>query len=675
MNIILWLLCLLIGLVPAWLVWRKDRLKQAPLKWLPAVLRFFTFFVTALLLLAPAWPTTHTEEEKPLLIFLQDNSSSVKNALGQNLRAYQEAVDRQKNKWQQQFDVLSFKFGNQVTADSTFDYNDKSTDMAAALHTVAELYRDRNIGAVILASDGVYNMGQNPLYSFSELNVPIYTLALGDSTKPIDMGITKVYVNKTVPLNNEFEITAEVKATRLKGVKTAVQLFHNGAQEGSVAISMPQDDFAATASFKAKANQKGFQKYSLKVPALPGEKNTANNQLDFYVEVIDEAINVLIVAAGPHPDIAAIKESLEAVPLYKVTVASGSQAVPDLGKFHLAIAYQIPSVAGQNPQFGRLPVWYILGAQSNMQELATRQNLVTVAASGTANNVLPQLNGNFVFFTLPANIREILNNLPPLQVPNGSYKPLPGTEVLFSQKIGAVQTEYPLWMFKNGEQPAALLAGEGLWRWRMYEYKNFKKHETVDELIRQTVSFLSVQRDTRPFKTYMDKYIWSDNEPVQLLAELKNVNGELVNTPDVRLQLGDSSQKNQSYTMERDGRSYRLNFGLLAPGNYTYRASTAYNGKNYTATGSFSVAAVPLEQLRSYSDYDLMAKIAGQSGGAFFTQNTLAGLMDSLRKNDTIKPVIHSNDTYEDWIDKRWLFFLIFMLAACEWLLRKYWNI
>ncbi len=287
---------------------------------------------------------------------------------------------------------------------------------------------------------------------------------------------------------------------------------------------------------------------------------------------------------------------------------------------------------------------------------------------------MPQINAGFSYFTLPANIREVITKMPPLQAPYGNYSAAGDGQVLLRQQIGNVATDYPLWMFRTGEQPMAVLCGEGIWRWRLYEFKYFGKHETVDELIRQTVSLLSAKKDTRPFRVFMDKYILSDNEAVYLYAELKNDNGELVNGPDASLELTDSAGKSRNYTFERNGKSYRLNIGLLAPGSYTFKGHTQANGKAYTSEGAFVVTAVPLEALKTNADYELLYKLGQQTGGGFFTYGTMASLTDSLKHNPTVKPLIHTDKTYIQFINLRWLFFVILLFAAAEWLLRKYWN-
>jgi hypothetical protein len=675
MNFIYWLLCIIIGLLPACFIFIRDRKKNIPVKWLPALLRFFTCFLTAALLLAPAFPMQQTEEEKPLLLWLQDNSASMRTALGKDSTGYRKKTEELKARWQKDYHVVAVGFGGDVSRDSVFKYDQKSTNIAAALQSVTEQYRDQNIGAIILSSDGIYNEGLDPLYAPMGAAIPIYSIGLGDSTRPKDIGISRVYANKTVALNSSFEIVADMRAEKLDGLNTTVSVLHNGKSIAQSPVRVDKDRYTASFRFEAKASEKGFQRYSVSVPQVEGEQNTGNNRMDFFVEVIDEQTKVLLLAAAPHPDIAAIKAALEDVPQYKIETRFGADIPADLHTYALVIAHSVPAVnATAAPAFGNIPVWYILGSQSNLAAFNQAQAFLKIAGSNNTNDVLPLINAGFSYFTLPANIREVMAKMPPLQAPYGSYTGNAGGQVLLKQQIGNIATDYPLWIFRNGETPMAVLCGEGIWRWRLYEYKHFGKHETVDELIRQTVSLLSVKKDTRPFRVFMDKYILSDNEAVNIYAELKNDNGELINGPEVKLSLTDSSGKALNYGFERNGNSYRLNIGLLAPGNYSFKGSAQANGKSYSSEGSFVVMSVPLEQLRTNADYELLYKLGQQSGGGFFTYATMSSLTDSLKNNTTVKPVIHTDKTYVQFINLRWLFFVILLFAAAEWLLRKYWN-
>ncbi len=670
MVVLYWMLCVLIGIVPAYLVYRKDRNKDIPARWLPAALRFLTFFGTAALLLAPAFSLKKNEVEKPLLIWLQDESTSFAGALRNDTQQYRQKVDHLLNDLGKDYTVVSLGFSGDVTLDQAFNFNGRSTNIAAAIQSVSEQYQDRNIGAIMLSSDGIYNEGLDPLYLPVSNNIPIYTIAAGDSAQPEDIRVARIFSNKTVASGSVFEVIADLRADKLQGLNTAVGLYQNGKAIKQYSIGIDKDRYAGSVRFEVKAAGKGIQQFSIAVPKANGEPNVHNNKMDFFVNVIDEEIRILILAHAPHPDIAAIRTALETVPQYKIDVRLANAFPKDVEQYNVVIAHQTPSVVpGTMP---KVPVWYIAGSQSNINVINQLQQISEIIGNGSSGNVLPVLNPGFSYFTLPQQIREVLAKMPPLLRLSGNYTQAGSAQALLRQSDG----KSPLWAVQTGTMPQALLAGEGLWRWRIYEYKNFRSHEVVDELIRQTVSLLSVHKDREPFHVYLDKYVLNDNEQVYVNAELRNANAELVNTPEAKLILKDSTGKTLVYNFEKTGTSYRINLGLLAPGGYTFRGTVSFNGREYSSMGSFMIERIPLESLRTYADYGMLYQLAQKSGGAFFTQNNfVSALPDSIRKNATIAPVIHTHESHEALINQKWLFFLILLFAASEWLLRKYQNI
>src|SRR3546814_5368841 len=70
----------------------------------------------------------------------------------------------------------------------------------------------------------------------------------------------------------------------------------------------------------------------------------------------------------------------------------------------------------------------------------------------------------------------------------------------------------------NGSRTAWLF-GEGLWRWRMHDFRLNGNHDAVDGLITQTVQYLATREDTRRFRLNMPKSIFSENEEVTFTAE------------------------------------------------------------------------------------------------------------------------------------------------------------
>jgi hypothetical protein len=277
----------------------------------------------------------------------------------------------------------------------------------------------------------------------------------------------------------------------------------------------------------------------------------------------------------------AIKEALAGMESYSVTVCTADNFPASLNNYNVVVLHGLPSkrnnILPQVIASGK-PVWYILTSQSAIAALNDPKNPShTTITPNQPHDVLPSFNSSFNIFTVPPQVQSVINKMPPLLVSAGNVNAAPGSEALFNQKNG--NGTMPLWIFQQGTTPTAILMGEGIWRWRLYEYKNFNDHSVIDECIRQTIAFLSAGNKEKTFSVNMPRYVWSDQQSIFMNAYLLNPNNEQVNTPDAIITITDSAGRKQNFSFERSGTAYSLNIGIWAGGTYTYAAHTAYNGK------------------------------------------------------------------------------------------------
>lgn len=666
MQIALWILATLTTCAAGYFTYRADVRRAVPRPWLTALLRTVVIALVWLLLLAPSIHISKEETQQPVIVFLQDESASIPASLKGDTAAYhtrtQQLIDKLKDKYR----VVTWGFGGRIQNDSLFRFRQPMTDISAALSTVQEFYGAQNLGAVILATDGRFNQGVHPLYQNLPLHSPLYTVAIGDTALAKDLRIARVYANKTAAVNSQFEIRADIVATACNGYDNSALLSEGGNTLQSTGLSVHTDRFDRSVSFTVKATTPGLHHYVLALPAAEGEQNTANNRRDIFVSVVEEKKNILILAAAPHPDVNALREALTGLETYQVTVRT-ADAMPSLNDYQVIILHGLPGNGVNLPAGLNKPVWYIIAATSN-------GNISTTAATLQINpaaqqDVYAAINPSFSAFTVPPHTAAVMDKLPPLSVPLGNIQAGANTQAVFNQRSGNA----PLWLVQSGNVPQALLLGEGLWRWRLYEYRYFHNHEVVDEYIRQTVALLAANVHENPFRAELSKYEWSDGESILFNAYLLNASNEQINTPEATLTIRDSAGKIRDFNMERNGNAYRLNIGTLPGGTYTYTARTVYNSKAYTSTGSFVVSGTPLEFSETGADYPLLYSLAKKYNGSVLPAGQQQYLYDSIVKNEHIRPVIHSNDESLPLVDWKWYFFLILLVAVTEWLLRKYW--
>lgn len=137
---------------------------------------------------------------------------------------------------------------------------------------------------------------------------------------------------------------------------------------------------------------------------------------------------------------------------------------------------------------------------------------------------------NFAAFTIDGRVVSELPKFSPALSPFGTFSAQPGAQVLLYQRIGKIDTKFPLLAVGdvNGTRTGVFL-GEGIWKWRLFDFLQHENHDIFDELFGKTVQYLSLKEDKRKFRVTLDKNIYAEkNAPVQFAAELYNDNFELV---------------------------------------------------------------------------------------------------------------------------------------------------
>lgn len=660
MLIFLWILALLSVLAAGFFCYRADRRRAVPFPWLTAGLRALLVALVWALLLAPSVRIHKMETEKPLILFLQDESASVPPALNGDTAVYRRDAEALLERLSGKYRVLRWGFGAAVRTDSLFRFRDPITDISAALARASDVFSNRNLGAVILATDGRFNQGLNPLYQSLALRSPVYGICIGDTALPKDLRVPRVYAPRTVAKGAQVELRADLVATRCKGYQGSVSISEAGSMLAMSALSIPADRYDKSVAFSIRAASPGLHHYIVSVEPAPGEINTSNNRKDVFIEVVESKKRVLIAAAAPHPDVAAIREALAATDAYAVSTHIGLP--DDLSNYEVLILHGL-SLQDATALRSK-PVWYILSAAGGA--VHTTAAMLSPAAP---HDAYATLNTAFSVFSLPSATAATLDRMPPLSTAGFTAAPGAGTQVLLRER----ESGAPLWMLQAGRPPAALLMGEGLWRWRLYEYRYFHNHAVVDECIRQTVAMLAANTSENPFSVSQPKYEWSEGEQISFDAYLLNAAGEQINIPEASLSISDSAGNKQSFSFERQGAAYRLNIGQLPAGSYSWRAATSFEGKRHEASGSFVVAAVPLEAMESGADFGLLYGLGKKYGGSTVLRPQMASLYDSISGNPDIRPVLESRELSVPLVDWKWYFFLILVVAAAEWLLRKYW--
>jgi hypothetical protein len=265
-----------------------------------------------------------------------------------------------------------------------------------------------------------------------------------------------------------------------------------------------------------------------------------------------------------------------------------------------------------------------------------------------------------------------VKELPAVSCPLATYRLANGTSTLLNQQIGQVQTENPILVFsdENG-QKSALFCGDGLWRWRLRDYADHENTSVFDELIQKTVQYLAVKADKSFFKVYTRRII-NENEPLEFDAEVFNPSYELITEPEVNMVITDEGKKQFTYTFSKTSKGYHLNANNFPPGNYTYRSQVKIDTKVFEQTGSFTVKPLMAEYTGLVADHALLYNISRKTGGQLYYPKQMGELQKKLLDNENIKTLVHEQKEVNDFINLRFIFFVLLVFLSVEWFVRKY---
>ena len=640
--------CLLTGVAYAFILYRKDKKFADTPIWLVRVMSIFRFLVVTILFFlffSPLLKTVNRSVEKPVIIIAQDNSESlvVSKDSAFYKKKYKEDLQKLIDVLGEKYDVRIYSFADKIKAISTIDsisFSEKQTDISALFDEIETRYSNRNLGAVILASDGLYNKGSNPVFTSDKIKIPVYTIALGDTTIKKDVILTKVEHNRLAYLGNEFPMEVVINAKQLKGKTSTLTISKGASILFSQTINFISDAYALTIPVLLQAKEAGLQHYKVRLSSVADEMSTANNSRDVFIDVLDARQKIVILSDAPHPDIAAIKLSIGSNQNYEVESYVLDDFDKPLKKYNLVILHSLPSARNAASKIltelnaSDVPVWSFSGANAML-----RSDLTLLSKANKTNEVEPVLDENFPLFTISEELRRAIKDFPAVACPFGTYHSDNNSNVLFHQRIGIVDTKTPLMIFStNREVKTAVFTGEGIWRWRLQDFAANGNHNLFDEFVSKTVQYLSVKVDKSFFKV-LGKNNFYENEAIELEAEVYNESYELINEPEVNIVFTNADNKKFNYSFSKTSNAYRLNAGMMPVGEYKYDAKVKVGEKLYSQHGEFSVTALQVELTNTVADHQLLYSLSKKYDGELIYPAQLEKLAEMLNSREDIKTV------------------------------------
>lgn len=626
--------------------------------------------------------STKVDTNDPLLITLIDDSSSMLNYKDSGEVKQQTAtlLENIKSSFSDQYKPLTYSLkGSPLSVDS-LNFKSSETNLSNALNGLYNKYYGRNIGALILVSDGNYNQGIRPTFVTEKFNnVPFYTVGTGDTVQKTDQLIENVVANDIAFLDNSFPIEVTVKGVKLPNEKFTITLLENGKEIDKAEYQHADvQNSLSKIKFLVDASSVGVQEYTIKISEQEDEYNVENNTARVYIEVLDDRSKILLLAEGLHPDLGAIKQALVTEQNLEVkvhTTADIDESTTELNEYDLVIwhnpgADQKPGLFDQIQQIDK-PIWYITGPPT-IQGVLNRLSLAPqIQVSGQTDNVGIAYNKQFNLFELSSNAVDAINEFPPVTAHYAKINYPKNGSILGYQKVGTIAKPEPLFFFGKKEQKYAVTFGNGLWNWRLGNYQQSQSHEAFDELIQKTVQYLILKENKSRLRISLPSTINTATNTI-VDARFYNKSYQPITTPTINFKLSKKEGDAFDYAFLPLDDYYQLDLGKLDYGRYDWEASVTYDGETFKKSGSFAVEEVKIESQSTRADHQLLTQMAENQGGKFYTLEQANSLIEDIKSRKDISPVAYESSTYEKLINNFWWFVILIVVFTGEWVLRRY---
>lgn len=644
--------------------------KKGSLKILLAALRFVTLFCGLLLLINPKFVSKDYFVEKANLILLVDNSTSMEEASSEAEISQAIAQLKQDNAINERFTIHQYGFGNTITATDSFSFNQGNTDISNALSTLNDVFVNGN-NAIVLFSDGNQTLGRDYEYISLNENTTVNPVVVGDTTQYEDISVGLINVNKFAFLRNSFPIESTIRYQGSRPVSSTVTISINGSRVHQERVNFNSTQNSQTLNTLVEAQSVGIKTIKIEVDALENERNTANNSKEIAIEVIDEKTNVTVVSDMLHPDIGALKKSIESNEQRSVTLVNPNTSQTNLEESDLIILYQPNRNFRSVYEFLKnsgANYFTITGSKTDFNFLNRTQESFTVSGSRQPEDILPVLNNAFGLFGLGA---FSVDGFPPLQGTLGDIQLNKDSETLMFQQLQGINLDKPLFtILTASNQKEAVLFGENLWRWRAQVYRNDQSFKKFDDFIGNLMVYLGSNRKRNRLE--LDYELVFDNASMaKIRVSYFDESYQFDANANISIKIeGKDTDFSRVSPVLLKGSFYEVDLSDLEAGEYNFTVTV--QDENLNRSGTFQILNFNPEKQLISANYKKMERLAQKNGGKLYFLNGVETLQNSLASSQEFLPVQKSRDNVVSLIDFRILLGLIALFLTLEWFIRKY---
>lgn len=631
-----------------------------------AILRFAVYFGILLLLINPKITKVDYEVEKTPLALVMDNSSSISYLKAdETARQIFEKLNTNKD-LKDKFEVQSYRYDSEFETDAEFTFKGTQTNIEQVAKNLKNIHKNKRF-PIVLFSDGNQTVGNDYVYGFPA-KTNVFPVILGDTTTFLDLKISQINVNKYAFHKNKFPVEVFLSYSGTQSTSANFNIKQGNSTVFQQDISFGPNKKTVILNLLLPANSVGLQLYQAYVSSKLQEKNTYNNTKKFAVEVIDQKSEVAIISAINHPDISALKRSIEQNLQRNVSLLQPNAS--DLTKYNVLILYQpnaaFKGVFDTNSNL-KLPTWIITGTQTDYAFLNQKQKDLVFKMSNQPEEFTATFESNFNLFATD-NIG--FESFPPLNNLFGTVTSSGANTTLLGSKIRAIDAGSPLLSFSNQSPRTAYLMGENIWRWRMQTNIKKESFEPFDIFVDKIVQYLATTSSRKSLVVEHESF-YNAGDALVISAQYFNKSYEFDEKARLTIAVKNTqTNATKNYDLLKNSNSFSVDLAGLQAGKYSFVVKELNSNTTYSST--FELLDFDIEQQFVNPNVAQLNQLATQTAGTALMPNQVEALIELLKNNADYTAVEKEITTKEPLIDNILVLILMALFLAIEWFVRKY---
>lgn len=186
------------------------------------------------------------------------------------------------------------------------------TRLGQSLRQLIADERSTPVSGIVILSDGGQNSGIDTTLAVAaarEARLPLYTVGIGSERRPANVRISDLVAPARAYPGDSFPITGYLQAEGLADRTVSIELLsraagendkrEEGEVEASQRVTLGGSGEIVPVKFDIQPKAAGRSVYTLRVKVPTEDSNTADNQQEVDVEIVDRKTRVLLIASGP----------------------------------------------------------------------------------------------------------------------------------------------------------------------------------------------------------------------------------------------------------------------------------------------------------------------------------------------------------------------------------------